>query len=120
MPAIGPSRSEANTDLQLAGDRLGLRGLDRHDRKRHPLHGVDVEQRDRVHHPRDILAAAGQRDQVAGVVDADDAAARRDRLEHAPDLGRGDILELHHLQAGTDLLGIGAVVGPEAGRRAMA
>jgi len=68
----------------------------------------------RVHHRRDVLAAAGQSNQVAGVVGPDDAAARRNALEQATDFRRGDEFELHHLQAGADLLGIDTVVCPEA------
>ena len=83
--------------LQLVGDDIGLRGLDRHQRERHPLHHVDVEDGNRVEHAGDVLAVPRQRDGVARIVDLDDPAARGDRRQNAVDLGCGDIFELDHL-----------------------
>lgn len=79
------------------------------------LHDVDVELRDRRHQWRrcpsmswrwlgDVLAIDGQRDEVAGVIDAHEAAARRDGIEDAADVRGGDVFQLHDLQAGADAL----------------
>jgi len=66
-------------------------------------HDVTVEDGDRLHHAGDVLAIAGERKGMAGVVRAYDGAARRHRLENPPHLGRRDIFELHHLQARAQL-----------------
>jgi hypothetical protein len=115
-PGHRPFAIRAEDRLQFAGYRVRLGGLDRHQRKRHALHGVGVKQRDRLHHRLDLLPITGQRNQVAGVVGSDDAAAGCNGLEHAPDFGGGDVFELHHLEAGADLLAaIAAIVRPDAG-----
>ena len=68
--------------------RLGRSHRD--DGKRHALHDIDVEHRNRVEHAFDFRRRPLERDDVARIVGLHDGAFRHHRLEHTGDFGRGD------------------------------
>src|SRR6185437_11854024 len=93
--------------------------LNRVDRERHGFEPVDVEALDQVDDRRDVVARAGQYQQVAGAVGLHRDAFGQDGVDRLAQAGGRDVFERYDLDADAAGRGPGPLPG-DAGRGRMA